>query len=180
MSQRFRPTDAFVDESRRGRRYLMGCVLAQAKDLPQIRSAAESLPTRGRRVHFNNEDDGRRRKLLAATAQLPITSFVVVCQRGHGTTFAAARDACLRAIVEELQERQVVRLVIESRSDDMDDVRTIVRSRSADALLVFEHRAPGFEPALGLADALVWAAGAGGAWTALAAPVLEGIRDVRP
>ena len=46
MSQRFRPTDAFVDESRRGRRYLMGWVLAQAKDLPSIRSAVELLPTR--------------------------------------------------------------------------------------------------------------------------------------
>ena len=31
MRRRFLPTDAFVDESIRGRRYLMGCVLVEAK-----------------------------------------------------------------------------------------------------------------------------------------------------
>jgi hypothetical protein len=33
MSRPFRPTDAFVDESIRGRRYIMGCVLVEARHL---------------------------------------------------------------------------------------------------------------------------------------------------
>ena len=36
--RRFRPTDAFVDESIRGRRYLMGCVLFEARSLNDVRS----------------------------------------------------------------------------------------------------------------------------------------------
>jgi hypothetical protein len=180
VSHRFRPTDAFVDESVRGQRYLMGCVLVDAKDLPSIRASLIALPTRGRRLHFHNEDDSRRRQLLAAIVEFPVRAFVVVCRRNHGVSFPAARDACLRAIVQELQARHVVRLVIESREDDRADVRTVVRSRAATPELVFEHRKAGLEPALGLADALTWAAGAGGAWRALVGSIVDEVREVWP
>ena len=53
--RRFRPTDAFVDESIRGRRYLMGCVLAEARSLNDVRAEVAGLVTRGGRLHFHNE-----------------------------------------------------------------------------------------------------------------------------
>ena len=92
MSRRFRPTDAFVDEPIRGKRYLMGCVLIEARDLPATRAAIGALPTRGRRLHFNNEVDAQRRVLLSAIADLPVRAFVVVCHRRHAVTEFVARE----------------------------------------------------------------------------------------
>lgn len=120
MSRRFRPTDAFVDESIRGQRYLMGCVLVEARHLPTTRAAVAAMPTRGRRLHFNNEDDPQRRLLLSAFAELPVQAFVVVCHRKHGITEFAAREACLAAIVTEVQALHADRLVVETRQDDRE------------------------------------------------------------
>lgn len=180
MSGRFRPTDAFVDESVRGQRYLMGCVLIEARDLPTTRSAIGALPTRGRRLHFNNEDDAQRRILLAAIAELPVQAFVVVCHRRHGVSEFLAREACLAAIVAEAQSQRVGRLVIESRQDDSDDARTITRVRRPHPPLVFEHRTAQREPMLGLADGIAWAAGAGGNWRVLIDPLVHRIVELRP
>ena len=115
MSRRFRPTDAFVDESIRGPRYLMGCVLIEARHLPATRGAVTAMPTRGRRLHFNNEDDVQKRVLLASIAELPVRAYVVVCHRRHGITEFVAREACLAALVSEVQSQKVDRLVLESR-----------------------------------------------------------------
>lgn len=69
MSRRFRPTDAFVDESIRGRRYLMACVLVRAHDMAAMRSDMVALAgTKSTRVHFNAELDSRRQVLLETFA----------------------------------------------------------------------------------------------------------------
>ncbi|MEQ1702911.1 MAG: hypothetical protein ABMA25_22620, partial [Ilumatobacteraceae bacterium] len=117
MTGRNRPTDAFVDESIRGQRYLMGCVLIEAKDLAATRAAIGAFPTRGRRLHFNNEADAQKRVLLTSIAELPVEAFVVICHRRHGVTEFVAREVCLTALVAEVQSREVDRLVLESRQD---------------------------------------------------------------
>lgn len=180
MSRRFRPTDAFVDESIRGQRYLMGCVLVEARHLSATRAAVSALPTRGRRLHFNNETDVQRRVLLTAIAELPLEAFVVICHRDHGVTEFAARTACLTAVVAELQRRSVDRLVIESRQDDREDARLISVVRHRDPPLVFEHRTARREPMLGLADAVTWAAGAGRSWQLLIEAILKRVLEIRP
>jgi hypothetical protein len=157
MTQRFRPTDAFVDESIRGQRYLMACVLVQARDLPKMRADMSELAgTKSSRVHFNAELDSRRQTLLQTFAELPIESFVVTCQRRHGVTEFEARSRCLASIVATLQLRSVDRLVIEN---DVDDERTIHRQR--EPRLVFEHRRGTDEPLLWIPDGVAWAVGAG-------------------
>jgi hypothetical protein len=180
VSSRFRPTDAFVDESIRGQRYLMGCVLIEAKDLPAVRREADSLVLTGGRVHFHNESARRRRDLLVAFAAMPVSAFVVVCQRGHGITEFKARDRCLTAIIERIQTDAVSRLVIESRRDDRDDHRTIHRARAVLPSLVFEHRSARDEPLLWIADGVTWAAGAGAAWRAMLGTILSPIVELRP
>lgn len=100
MSRRFRPTDAFVDESIRGQRYLMGCVLIEARNLASLRIDVEALVLTGGRVHFHNESSRRRREILARFAGYPISAFVVVCHRNHGITEFRARELCLWEIVE--------------------------------------------------------------------------------
>lgn len=180
MRLKFRPTDAFVDESIRGQRYLMGCVLIEARHAPATNTAIASMPTRGRRLHFNNEVDTQRRLLLGSIAGLPVRAFVVVCHRRHGVTEFAAREACLQVIVSELQALGVARLVVESRQDDSEDRRIITRARQPAPLLVFEHRTARHEPMLGLADAITWAVGAGADWQAIVQPVLLGVIELRP
>ena len=169
MSRRFRPTDAFVDESIRGQRYLMGCVLIEARDLAATRAAIGVLPTRGRRLHFNNE-----------VAELPVRAFVVVCHRRHGITEFIAREACLAALVSEVQSQRVDRLVLESRQDDREDARIISKLRQPEPPLVFEHRTARREAMLGIADGITWAAGAGAHWQALIEPLVQRVIGLRP
>ncbi|MFN8020856.1 MAG: hypothetical protein U0Q03_04935 [Acidimicrobiales bacterium] len=171
-------TDAFVDESIRGQRYLMACVLVQAHELPTLRSElAELSGPKSSRVHFNAELDGRRAQLLQTFASWPIESFVVMCRRRHGVTEFEARARCLEHIVSALQERSVERLVIESRQDDVDDERTIRRHRQQEPRLVFEHRRGVDEPLLWIADGVAWAAGAGPRWREHLGDRLTGIVD---
>jgi len=164
VSRRFRPTDAFVDESIRGQRYIMGCVLIEARNLASTRVAIGALPTRGRRLHFNNEVDAQKRILLASIAELPVQAFIVVCHRRHRITEFVARAACLAALVSELQSQRVDRLVLESRQDDREDARIISKLRQPEPPLVFEHRTARREPMLGVGDGITWAAGAGAHW----------------
>ena len=173
-------TDAFVDESIRGRRYLMACVLVAAKDLAPLRVEVESLVLTGRRVHFHNESKARRRVLLSEFSEWPISTVVTVCHRGHGTTEYAARAQCLGTIVERIQADGVPHLVLESRQDDRDDHRTIQRTRRSAPPLVWDHRAPAEEPLLWIADGIAWAAGAGGTWRELIAPIVEGTIELHP
>ena len=41
--RRFRPTDAFVDESIRGQRYWMSCVLIEVRNLAALRAETAAL-----------------------------------------------------------------------------------------------------------------------------------------
>lgn len=180
MSRPFTPTDAFVEESIRGQRYLLGCVLVEARSLTTVRRALIDVRIANRRIHFNNESTRRRRDILQLIASLPVRSFVVVCRQTHGVKEVDARSACLRTIVEKLQLDEVSRLVMESRQDDRDDVRLIERVRSAEPRLVFEHRRPKEEPLLWIADAVTWAVGTGGEWRDLVEPILGGVIETAP
>ncbi len=172
-------TDTFVDESVRGRRYLMACVMAEARHLPDLRLVMRALAVH-ERVHFNNESARRKRLVLSAIAEMPIGVFIAVAQRGHGATEFAARNACLTAVVERVQRSDVPRLVIESRDDDREDERHVVRVRQPEPWLVFEHRRANAEPMLWVADAIAWAQGAGTNWRLLVESVVEDVTELRP
>lgn len=174
------PTDAFVDESIRGQRYLMSCVMLAARDIASTRATIADLSIAHRRVHFHNESPKRRAALLMSFADLPISTQVVVCRRRRGVTEFNARAACLTAIVEMLQRVEVARVVIESRQDDRSDVGVIERVRKREPPLVFEHRRGVEEPLLWLADGITWAVGAGGRWREIVSPIVAGISTIEP
>ena len=180
MSRRFRPTDAFVDESLRGQRSLMVCVLVEARHLTQIRRATASLVGEGKRLHFHQELDSMRRTALELIATMPVRVTVVVCGRRHGVSEFQARDACLAEIVRQLQDRSVPRLTVESRQDDSDDHRTILRTRRPEPSLTFDHRQGQSEPILWVADAVVLAFGAGNRWMPLVEHTVERVVELRP
>jgi hypothetical protein len=79
-----------------------------------------------------------------------------------------------------VQRDDVPRLVIESRDDDREDERHLVRVRRPEPLLVFEHRRASAEPMLWVADALAWAHGTGANWRVLVEPVIDAIAELRP
>jgi hypothetical protein len=180
MPRRFRPTDAFVDESIRGPRYLMGCVSIAAKDISTTRAEVADLAIAHRRVHFHNESLKRRREILLVLGQLPLEANVFVCQRQHGVSEFVARAACLTGIVNFLQDGKIARVVVESRDDDRSDVDVIVATRRSSPPLVFEHRRGTDEPLLWIADGLTWAVGAGGQWRDLVAPIIKRVWEIHP
>ncbi len=104
MSGRFRPTDAYVDESIRGQRYVMGCVLVEARHLASLRPAVEGLASGvAPRIHFNNDTDRQKRRVLDAIAEMPIKVFATICTKDHSTNEFQARGACVAEIVRQVQ-----------------------------------------------------------------------------
>jgi hypothetical protein len=178
--RRFRPTDAFVDESIRGQRYWMSCVFVEVRSLAALRAETAALASKGKRRHFSHDTVDQRREALNVFSGFPVRALVVVCNRTHGVTEFAARNACLSEIVRSVQAAGVERLKIESRQDDSDDRRTVQRARTAEPVMVFEHVAPMLEPLLWVADAVAWAAGGGVAWRALIDPIVSEVVNVRP
>jgi len=158
----------------------MSCVLADARDLPVLRVAITGLlRPRQRRLHFHDESAARRQVLLAAFAELPTRSLVVIARMSHGRDEEGCREGCIRHLVGELQDRRVDRLVLESRHDDRVDMRTIIRTRRPTPALVFEHRSPIGEPLLWAADGVAWAGGMGGEHLALLGTNVE-VMQIRP
>lgn len=181
MSRRFRPTDAYVDESIRGRRYVVGCVLVEARHLAILRPTVEALASGvAPRIHFNNDTDRQKRRVLDAIAEMPIQVFATVCAKDHSTNEFQARAACVAEIVRQVQGRRVAKLVLESRQDDRDDERVIMRTREREPSLVFEHRIARHERMLWIADAVSWAVGSGPRWSDRLGDVLINVIETQP
>lgn len=180
MTRRFRPTDAFVDESIRGQRYLMACVLVEGRHLSDARAVLSGLAPIGKRIHFYEGTDRTRRRAVEVFLTLPVEVLMTVCVRGYGITEFHARDACLAEIVRRLQAASVQTLTIESRQFDGDDHRTIHRARTKQPALHFNHVVGDRDPMLWIADGVAWAYGAGGRWRTLVEPIVGDVIEIRP
>lgn len=180
MGPTFRPTDAFVDESIRGQRYLLACVLAEGRHLGEARAVLSGLAPVGKRIHFYEGTDRTRRRAVDVFLTLRVEVLMAVCVRGNGVTEFHARDACLAELVRRLQLASVRNLTIESRQFDGDDHRTIHRSRNKEPTLHFNHVVGDREPMLWIADGVAWAYGAGGRWRTLVAPIISNVIEIRP
>jgi hypothetical protein len=176
--RRWRPTDAHIDESQRGTRYVMGCVITDARDHPEIRRrVVELMRPRQRRIHFHDESLPDRRRLVDGFAELPLRVVVAVARLGHGVDAEHARSLCLQDLVRLLQAQRTARMVLESRHDDRRDAHTIIAARRSEPMLVFEHREPAGEPLLWIADGVAWAGGVRGPDLDRFGPVLDRIID---
>jgi hypothetical protein len=167
----------FVDESIRGQQYLMACAVIQARHFSSLRTYMTST-THGSSLHFNREPNRRRRAVLMELRKMPFECFLTFSQIGQGTPNYVARNRSLSSIVVALQEQRVPQLVIESRSNDREDVRLIVSVRESSVPLYFEFRIRKREPLLWIPDAILWAYGAGGAWRDTAMPLISKVIEV--
>ncbi len=152
---------AFVDESIRGRVYIMGVVLLDPSCLTRTRRALRDLVPKGqRRLHFNGEKDPRRRKILSQMSLLNFEWTVYIATDGAQSDL---RSRLLRQIVEDLVADNALRIVLESRhGQDEADRRILYDRLGPGTQLQYGHSEPATEPLLWLPDCLAWAWGRGG------------------
>lgn len=171
----------FVDESRRGRQYLLAAVLLPSSRLGAARTLVRGLCLPGeRRVHFQAENDSRRRKIAATLVAARFSARVYL---GHGRA-NETRAACLRQLVTDIVKLEAQRLVLESRGHAGDRVdravihQTLARIGRVFDRLSYEHLGPHEDPALGIPDAVAWCHGAGQDWRRRIAPIVEDVINV--
>lgn len=139
----------------------MTTVVVRDGDLASARRAIAEVAQRGsRRTHFSAEGDGRRHLLLrqyvALSDSIGAHVSVATCEGGDEQ---AARDRCLKAIVECCSTQRVSRLVLDTRHVDRDrlDRQTIARALARHRMPVdfeYTHRGSRDEPLLSLPDAI--------------------------
>lgn len=157
---------AFVDESRRGGRYIVCASVVLPSELATVRKMMRSQLLSGQaRLHFKTEKPSRRRALLAVIAELNLTTLVCESNRKE----ADARRWALGQLLAYLAGVGGQRLVIEAREASLNLVErqtitaALTRGRGP-AGLSYEHMRPHEEPILWVSDAVAWAYSAGGDW----------------
>ena len=156
---------AFIDESVRGRSYGLCATLVPKDGLAKARRHMRSLLAPGqRRVHFVSESPRRRRALLRDIAKIPCQSTIHVAVGGGQVD---ARAAALKSLVTELANRNVDRIVLDSRrGQDHRDRSVIASVLGADTgmRIHYQHLSSADEPLLWIPDAVAWSWGRGGQW----------------
>jgi hypothetical protein len=125
-----------------------------------------------------HENDRRRRLILSTIAEAGMRAHLYVASSA-GRSQRAARDDCLRALIPDMTEIGVTRIVIESCDQDRHDRQTIVEalSKAGNAIdLSYVHLPPAGDPILWAADAIVWAWGRGGDWRRRTDDVVKVVR----
>lgn len=175
------PVHAFVDESQRGRLYLVVAAIVEPTVVSDLRAQVRSLLLPGQReLHFKNEKPARRRMLADEIARWPVE--VIVYMHSYSRRPEPARQECLRQLLTDLINRQADRLVIDSRdhqdSSDENTIRTDLRVKPERHRLTWEHADSTSELLLALPDLAAWCYGAGGAWRERIEPILADVIDL--
>ena len=164
---------AFIDESRRGREYMLMAAVVADTQLKETRRLMRSWLLPGQSViHFGKESDRRKRELNDKNAGLPVQIHLHVELDG---TDVLARVRCWESLVPRLCELGVARFLVESREgQDHADRRVLFRLLNAaesDRMIAYTHLARHEEPGLWIADAAGWAYGRGGDYRRRVLPI---------
>lgn len=155
---------AFVDESGRGSKYHVCVVVVANGDVDALRRLVRSFCLPGqRRWHFVHERDSRRRQIIDAIIASGQVTALIYYGKGRDTEI---RAESFRRMVDPLIDRNVVRLIIESREgrDDLDRQVLVGQLRGHPAALLYDHMPPHGDPLLWIADAVAWCSSAAGIW----------------
>lgn len=161
---------AFSDESERAGTMLVAVVVVAPGDADAARASLRGLLLAGqRRVHTAKESPRRRRVLLDTIARTDgLAATVVRLRRPPGIDRVAGRRLLLSAAAGIVVAAGV-------SAWTLDDTHPAQRNRDRDTIghalqrldagqVVYDHRRSHSEPLLWAADAICWAAGAGGDW----------------
>lgn len=159
---------AFVDESLRPGRYLLGCVVVEATAAgPMRRNVRKLLLPNERRLHIRKSDRPQRLRILGTIAEWEFDARVYECRHRESIGAEEARQLAVERLVHDVQAAGVdTTMFIERRegADDRDRA-TIIRARQRQPPLDFHHLRPPDDPLLWLPDCVAWAVGAGGEWS---------------
>lgn len=172
---------AFVDESRRGRSYLLVAALVEPQDVARQRAALRSMLLPGQReLHFKKEKPQRRRFIASQLVKAKVRA--AVYRRSCTTREEAARQDCLGRLVQDLCDLDARRLIIDSREGrDRHDERTVraaLGERPKESGLTYDHVVSTSEPLLWIADAVAWCYGADRTWRQRIAPTVATLTDL--
>lgn len=166
-----------LDESKAKGYVVVAAMVPEAKSAA-FRRSVDDLRMRGqRRLHFSSESPSRRREILAAFTRLGVEA---LAYRAQGPD-AAARGACLRALVGDLERIDCRRLVLEQDDSIVAfDRQLLYRELRVVGLstVTYEHERATSELLLAIPDALAWCITRGGVWRQRANPMLQHVRDV--
>ncbi|MHB1444818.1 MAG: hypothetical protein ACYCTI_00945 [Acidimicrobiales bacterium] len=177
---------AFSDESERTGVMLIAVVVLDPGAVDAARRKLRGLLLPGqRRVHTTDESSRRQRVLLDTVADIDgLSADILRYRRPQGVDRLSGRHLLLQAATGAVVGSGVVSWVL----DDQDPAQRLRdRAAIAHALAgvdrrlhpVYDHRPAHSEPLLWAADAVCWAAGAGGDWQRRLSGKLT-LRDLRP
>jgi hypothetical protein len=157
---------AFGDESCRGGVYRLAVARVAVADLAKARGALRAELLSGQRsIHFTDEKDARRRRLLLLFGQFASGVDHYSASLAEFAGADAARAELLHRLAVDLLKRGATRLVLESREGRDHHDRSVLRSVLGPATpMAYEHMRKHEEPLLWLADGFAWAEGRGGVW----------------
>jgi hypothetical protein len=154
----------FVDESKKSG-FLIAAALVQPEDLQTTRKALRGLclPNQ-RRIHFKDEKQARKKKILEVIASTGVTARVYVGP--ERVRELAARKACLEHLYADLVELGARKLIIEQDESLVEhDRRWLFAAHKAlGADLAYDHLRAHEESLLWIADAVAWCWAAKGVW----------------
>ncbi len=93
---------AYVDESVRPGRYLLGAVIVDGDMAGHLRRQVRKLLLPGqRKLHFKTEGNRRRRELIDSLGRLGVEAVVYSCRLSNDVGAEGARSRCLAGLVRE-------------------------------------------------------------------------------
>lgn len=172
---------AFADESRRGSLYIVAAAIATPGNLRRLRRDLRGLLLPGQReLHFNDQQDPRRRVLSDVIARLPVE--VRVYQRTCQKYFEPARQECVERLTSDLLVAGAHRLVFDTRAEldkkDEETIRNVFAKQPFEARFNYEHVDSTGESMLWIADAVAWCVGAGRGWRKRVDPIVSAVIDL--
>ncbi|WP_243727105.1 hypothetical protein [Actinocrispum wychmicini] len=168
----------FVDETK-ARGVLLTAAAVHPADLAAARRAIRGLVMPGqRRIHFIQENDGRRKMILDRIAEF---SPLATIYDGSALPRRRQREACLRELVTDLVIQDARMLVLE-RDDsivDMDNRVLYARIHEVNCVkLRYEHLRTHEEPLLAIPDAIAWCWQRGDPWRQRVREMVVGVRTL--
>lgn len=167
----------FCDESKAGG-FRLAAVAVKPCELAGLRSAVSELRLPGqRRLHFANESDGRRKKVIKELIAAGVRAVVYDAPRYR--TEKEARDAIIGQLTDDVAAMGAARLVLERDDPTVASDRQIIIERLAKAgnpeTLRYEHRRAHEECLLRVPDAVIWAWAKGGRWRKAIGPLVTDV-----
>jgi hypothetical protein len=170
----------FVDEAKRDS-YLIVAAVVPATELAEARRAMRGLLLRNqRRIHFKDERDSRKRRILDVISGLPMTAGIYTSITASGDL--KARQACLRQLIPDAAALGASRLVIE-RDDsvlvyDRQTLYDAVAKAGCRDTLRYDHLRAHEECLLWAADAVAWCWSHRSGWRDRVRPIVTDVIDV--